>query len=103
MLIDNNEFAGTLTITADVPDNTEMPPQGYFAEIEVMNWHGIRRTDSRIMSDATVPSMVELIMADGSSLRIWPDGTIVVQKQHSDESWSLLVTTDGILPNPYRH
>jgi hypothetical protein len=102
MLVDNNEIDGTLTITADVPDNTEMPPQGYFAEVQVMNWHGIRFTDSKVMSDATVPSMVQLVMADGSTLGVWPDGTFVVYRRDGSQ-WSLVITPDGVVPNPYRH
>lgn len=102
MLVDNNDDG--VTVTADVPDNTELPPSGYFGHINVHNWHGIRHTDSRIMSDATVPSMVELTMVDGSTLAVWPDGTFVLHSRYNvDKDYSLKITPNGVMPNPYRH
>lgn len=100
MLADNNNDA--LKITADVPDDTEMPITGYFPEILVYNWHGIRYTDSKVMSDATVPSMVEMTMADGSTMTVWADGTIVVHNKEMTTDWSVVVTPTGIIPNPFR-
>lgn len=104
MLTSENPVDGALTITADVPDNTELPPVGYFAEITVHNWHGIRCSDSRVMSDATIPAFIEMTMADGSRLALWPDGTFVVYAVPGSDapSWSLKITKDGVVPNPYR-
>lgn len=97
------EGHGSLKIVADIPKDTELPPAGWFAEIYAYNWHGIRRTDSKVMDDATVPAYVLLTMADGSQLSIWPDGTFTVTDQRTGADWSLKITPAGVVPNPYRH
>lgn len=104
MLTRDNPVDGAHIITADVPENTSTPPAGYFHEIKVLNWHGIRSTDSKIMSDATIPAMVEFSMPDGAKLLVWPDGTFVMYGHGFDgESYSLKITADGVVQNPYRH
>lgn len=103
MLTSTNPVDGALSITADVPKDTSTPPAGYFQEIKVLNWHGIRATDSRVMSDATIPAMVEHTLADGAKLLVWPDGTFVMYPDgYGGESYSQKITRSGVVPNPYR-
>lgn len=103
-MLTSEDTTGVLKITSDVPDDTELPTCGYFGEIVVSNWHGIRYTDSKVMVDATIPAMVELEMADGSRLTIWPDGTFVVAPRgaQNHETWSMKVTPEGVRSNPFR-
>jgi hypothetical protein len=103
MLITQNSIDGAVTITADIPADTQMPPAGVFQKITTLNWHGIRSTDSRVMSDASVPCMVEITLADGAELLLWPDGTFVLYPEGTQgRSWSNKITADGVIPNPFR-
>ena len=100
-MLANNTNDG-IRILADIPGQTEMPPSGWFAEVFVWNWHGIRTTDSRVMSDASVPAYATLTMADGSELTIWPNGTFVMNDKRTGQNYSLKITPNGVVPNPYR-
>jgi hypothetical protein len=99
---------GNLVIHADVPANvTELPASGVFKEVDVINWHPIDRATSRVIDDASIPSMITLTMADGSRMAIWPDGTVVRYPVPGDtrnltHEYSFVTSPEGISDNPYR-
>ena len=102
MLVTENSVDGALTVHADVPDGVTLPPAGVFNKITVLNWYAVRSTDQHVMVGASIPNMVELEMSDESKLLVWPDGTFVVYAPDGETSWSLKITPDGVVPNPYR-
>ena len=96
---------GSHVIHADVPANvTELPASGVFKEVDVANWHPIDRKTSRVIDDASIPSMVTLTMADGSRMAIWPDGTVVRYPLGSEHAtgWSFICGQHSNERNPYR-